>query len=210
MHVPLIHVKLGTTSHIWETLRIAIIVIVLASEVSRHVHEVEIQIATTSRTVMTVVNIHREGLADQVDLVEVVCVAVICGVSLHEVISIRRIVLDRCPIVYDRGTWQVVGVDHPVLIDLELPLIFGHKPAFRWTQVRLAVLEKISIIWVASGFLETPELNHGCIIWLCATIFTDALFCAGSDAGQEGHQSNKRWHCCSLSLRLCTSRFLQD
>mmetsp|Transcript_54956 Transcript_54956/g.143443 ORF Transcript_54956/g.143443 Transcript_54956/m.143443 type:complete len:255 (-) Transcript_54956:436-1200(-) len=51
--VALVHVELVATTHVWEALRVAIVVVVLPWEADWHVHQVEVDVATAAWAVLT-------------------------------------------------------------------------------------------------------------------------------------------------------------
>merc|ERR1719410_351421 len=125
--VALIHVKLMATSQAWEALRIAIPISVLANGVRRHADQIEIQIATAGWAVAFEVNVHAECLPWEDRHVEVVPVAVVSGRTLHEIEAVRRGVFDSPSTIDRRGTWEVVCVVHPILVDHDRPCLSSHE-----------------------------------------------------------------------------------
>jgi len=115
--VSLIHVKLMAASQAWEALRIAVPISILADGVPWHTDQVKIQVATARRAIASEINVHAERLPWKDRHVEIVPVAVISGRRLHEVEPVWWRVSDRFSPIDRRGTWEVVRVVHPILVD---------------------------------------------------------------------------------------------
>mmetsp|Transcript_15738 Transcript_15738/g.40478 ORF Transcript_15738/g.40478 Transcript_15738/m.40478 type:complete len:265 (-) Transcript_15738:38-832(-) len=115
--VPLVHVELGAAAHVGEALRVTVVVPILAGAFHRHVHQVEVKVASTGGAIH--VHVHGERLANQQRLVKLGGVAVIDRRLLHEVESVGRPVLHIGVVVDDRGAGQVVGIDDAVLVDFD-------------------------------------------------------------------------------------------
>jgi len=181
VHVPFIHVELRAATHACEALRIAIIVLVFTGETHWHIHEVEIQVAAASWSIIAKIDVHCKSLADIVWHVEVLLIAVICGWPFHEVEPVGRLKLDGFALIDDCSTRQIVRVHHPVLIDCKLALLRSLEHTICGTQERSAVEHRSSPTTTADWSVETPDLHHGCvsgILRLCCTcIIADA--CAG-------------------------------
>jgi len=144
--VALIHVKLMATSQAWEALRIAIPISVLANGIPWHTDQIEIQIATARWTVAFEINVHAERLPWEDRHVEIVPVAVISGRPLHEVEPIRRGVLDSLSPIDRRGTWEVVCVIHPILVDHYRSCLNSHE---RFVGEEWLAVESKTLAWRA-------------------------------------------------------------
>jgi len=145
--VALIHVKLMATAQAWEALRIAVPISILADRVPRHADQIEIQIATAGWAVAFEVNVHAECLPWEDRHVEVVPVAVVSGRTLHEIEAVRRGVFDSPSPIDRRGTWEVVCVVHPILVDQYRACLSSHE-RLAWSKERLAVESK-ALAWCA-------------------------------------------------------------
>mmetsp|Transcript_31834 Transcript_31834/g.96243 ORF Transcript_31834/g.96243 Transcript_31834/m.96243 type:complete len:406 (+) Transcript_31834:215-1432(+) len=121
VRVALVHVELGAAAHVRKALGVAIVVPALAGEAHGHVDQVEVQVAAAGSAVQ--VHVHGEGLARELDLVEVVRVAVVGRGALHQVKPPRRTILHGPPSVDGLGAGQVIRVPHAILVDEELPVL---------------------------------------------------------------------------------------
>merc|ERR1719414_954278 len=139
--IPFIHVKLGATTQPRKTLSVTVVVAILSCRTHRHVHHVKIQIATTRRSIVPKIDVHRECLALEVWLVEIVSIAVVCCWSFHEIEPVRWSELDCLPTVDDGGAREIVSLHLSILINCQGTSICSHEGALR-AQIRLAVQGK--------------------------------------------------------------------
>merc|ERR1740129_1115392 len=138
-HVSLIHVKLRTATKSVKTLRITIIVMVIAFGGPGHANQVEIQVTTASWAIPLEINVDGEGLASEARKIEIVSAAVVRGETFHQIEPVWRSILNRQTIIRDSRPREKVGIHHPVLVDDEFSLLsIGGLSAL--VQVRHAVL----------------------------------------------------------------------
>mmetsp|Transcript_76243 Transcript_76243/g.247319 ORF Transcript_76243/g.247319 Transcript_76243/m.247319 type:complete len:384 (+) Transcript_76243:1085-2236(+) len=138
--VPFVHVKLGAATHVGEALRVTVVVPILAGAGHRHVHQVEVKVASTGGAIH--VHVHGERLANQQRLVKLGGVAVVDRRLLHEVESVGRPVLHVGVVVDDRCAGQVVGIDDAVLVDFDHAIFAFAEITVSAAHVRHGVLDE--------------------------------------------------------------------
>jgi len=117
LHVSLVHIEFCAAPQPRKALRVTIMVMVLALSWPWHVYQIEIHIAPARWSIPLEVNVHTERLARKVGHVEVLCVAVVCSGTLHEIVPVVRRRFEGLAIVHYGCPRQVVRFHHAVLID---------------------------------------------------------------------------------------------
>merc|ERR1740129_1187483 len=141
IHVPFVHIKLGTATQPRKALSVTVEILVLAGCGPWHVDKVKIQIASTRWAVHLEIDVHAESLPHEHWLVEVVLVTVISRGVLHEVESVIRRILDGPPTINSCSARQVVRVHRPILIDQDLAFVCSAQ-ALALREIWLGVLRE--------------------------------------------------------------------